>query len=152
MNFSQQSTVNKLVSFASPRRRLIAGAVFLAIAGGFAFLWSVGHYKITLYPFACGFKQRYGLPCPTCGFTTASIAFAQGRIIDSFHTQPSAAVFCCLAAVIGFFALLQAVVGVYSPFLESRLASVKLRYIIAALVIVVLAGWAVTLTRAINAK
>jgi hypothetical protein len=158
MNFSQQSIspsggqgAHKLLSFASPRRRLTAAGVFLALAGGGAFLWVVGHYKITLYPFACGFKQRYGLPCPTCGFTTSAIAFAQGRIIDSFYTQPAAAVFCCIAVVIAIFALLQALFGVYSPVLESRLVSVKLRYVIAALVVVLAAGWGVTLTRAIIA-
>jgi hypothetical protein len=152
MVLSQQSSKYKLVSYASARRRIITAGIFLAIAGGGVFLWVAGHYKITLYPFACGFKQRYGLPCPTCGYTTAAIAFAQGHIIDSFYIQPAAAVFCCIAAVIAFFALLQAVFGVYSPALESRLVSMKLRYAVAALVIVIAAGWGITLTRAIVAK
>lgn len=151
MESGQRSIKHNLLSFASARRRLTAAGVFLALAGGVAFLWVVGHYKITLYPFACGFKQRYGLPCPTCGFTTAAIAFAQGRIIDSFYAQPAAAVFCCIAAVIAIFALLQAIFGIYSPALESRLVSVKLRYVIAALVVVLAAGWGVTLIRAIVA-
>ena len=152
MVLSQQSSDRKLLSYASVQRRLIAAGVFLAIAGGGMFLWIAGHYKITLYPFACGFKQRYGLPCPTCGYTTAAVAFAQGCIIDSFYIQPAAAVFCCIAAIIAFFSLLQAVFGIYSPVLEKQLISVKLRYALAALVIVIAAGWGVTLTRAIVAK
>jgi hypothetical protein len=159
MDLSQQSIspsggqgARKLLSYASPRRRLIAAGVFLAIAGGFAILWIAGHYKITLYPFGCGFKQRYGLPCPTCGWTTAAVAFAQGHIIDSFYIQPAAAAFCFIAALIAVFALLQAAFGVYSPLLESRLVSMKLRYAIAALLIIIAAGWGVTFTRALIAK
>jgi hypothetical protein len=159
MNFSQESisptgqrSTRKLLSFASPRRRLIAAGVFLALAGGFAILWVAGHYKIKLYPFACGFKQLYGLPCPTCGFTTAAVTFAQGRIIDSFYIQPAAAVFCCIAALIAIFAFMQAIFGVYSPALESRLISVRPQYVIAAFVIIIAAGWGVTLIRAILAK
>jgi hypothetical protein len=151
MDLSQQSSAQKLVFFASTKRRLLAAGVFLAIAGGFAVLWVAGHYRIKLYPFACGFKQRYGLPCPTCGFTTSAVVFAQGHIIDSFYIQPAAAVFCCITALIAIFALLQAVFGIYSPILESRLKSVKLRYVIAALVFIIAAGWGVTLTRAIIA-
>jgi hypothetical protein len=142
----------KLLSFASAQRRLVAAGVFLAIAGGFAILALAGHYKIKLYPFACGFKQKYSLPCPTCGYTTAAVAFAQGHIIDSFYIQPAAAVFCFIVALIAIFALLQAVFGVYSPVLESRLVSVKLRYVIAVLLIIIAAGWGVTFTRALIAK
>jgi hypothetical protein len=151
MEPSQQPTV-KLFSFASSRRRLISGVVFLSIAGAFAGLWLIGHYKFTLYPFACGFKQRFGLPCPTCGMTTAVLAFAQGRIIDSFYAHPAAAIFCCLAVITAFFAFLSAVFGIYSPLLEKRLASVKPVYIIVAVVLVLLVGWGVNLARTLAIK
>ena len=149
---SEAQNARKLLSYASARRRLVAAGVFLAIAGGFAVFWVAGHYNIKLYPFACGFKQRYGLPCPTCGFTTAAEAFAHGHIIDSFYIQPAAAVFCCIVVIIAIFAFLQAVFGVYFPVLESRLISVKLWYVITAFLIIIAAGWAVTLTRALIAK
>jgi hypothetical protein len=159
MDLSQQpnapsggQNARKPLSSASAQRRLVAAGVFLAIAGGFAVLWVAGYYKIRLYPFACGFKQRYGLPCPTCGYTTAAVAFAQGHIIDSFYIQPAATVFCCIVALIAIFALLQAVFGVYSPLLEKWLISIKLRYVIAAFLIIIAAGWAVTFTRAILVK
>jgi hypothetical protein len=149
---SEGQNARKLLSPASARRRLVAAGVFLAIAGGFAVLWVAGYYNINLYPFACGFKQRYGLPCPTCGFTTAAAAFAQGHIIDSFYIQPAAAVFCSIIVLIAIFALLQAVFGVYSPFLEKWLISIKLRYIIAAFLIIIAVGWGVTFIKALIAK
>ena len=144
---SQQLNAAKTFTRATNRQRLIAAVVFCAIAGSFAALWLFAHYNITLYPFPCGFKQRYGLPCPTCWFTHAVLYFAQGRIIDSFYAQPAAGLFCSLAAAVAFFAFLIAVFGLYSPALERRLVSLKLRYIIAALVFVLVAGWVVTLLK-----
>jgi hypothetical protein len=149
MESGQQSTKPKILSRASARRRRISAIVFFAIVGSFAALWLVGHYKITLYPFACGFRQRYGLPCPTCFMTHAVLAFAQGHIIRSFYTQPAAAFFCCFGVVAAFFAFLTAAFGVYSPLLERRVISLKLRYIIAAVLFILAAGWAVTLARAL---
>ena len=144
---SQQPNIQKTFTRASSRQRLIAAIVFFAIAGSLAVLWLAAHYNITLYPFPCGFKQRYGLPCPTCGFTHAVLYFAQGRIIRSFYTQPAAALFCTLAVVTAFFAFLVAAFGIYSPALKRRLLSLKLRYIIAAFVLVLIAGWVITLAR-----
>ncbi len=147
MDLSQQPNALKTFARASGRQRLIAAIVFFAIAGSFAAFWLVAHYDINLYPFPCGFKQRYGLPCPTCGFTHAVLYFAQGRIVRSFSAQPAAALFCTLAVVTAFFAFLIAAFGIYSSALERRITSVKLRYIIAALVFVIVAGWVVTLVK-----
>jgi hypothetical protein len=143
----QQLNSAKTFTRASSRRRLVAAVVFFVIAGSFVALWLVAHYDITLYPFPCGFKQRFGLPCPTCGFTHAVLYFAQGKIIDSFYAQPAAGLFCALAAVVAFFAFLVAVFGLYSPALERRIVSLKLRYILAALGLVLVAGWAFTLLK-----
>jgi len=139
--------VPKTFTRATVRQRLIAAVVFFAIAGSFAALWLVARYDINIYPFPCGFKQRFGLPCPTCGYTHAALYFAQGQIIRSFYTQPAAALFCSLAVVIAFFAFLVAVFGIYSPAFKRLILSLKLRYVIAVLVLVLLAGWAVTLLR-----
>jgi hypothetical protein len=152
MESGQQQAEPETFSRASYRQRLVAALVFFVIIGSFASLWVVGHYKITLWPFACGFKQLYGLPCATCGYTTATLAFAQGKIINAFYVQPAAAVFCSLAVVTAFFAFLIAAFGIYSPSFERRLVSLKLRYYIAAVLILVAAGWAVTLTRALAEK
>ena len=149
MEPGQQPISQKLFSRASGNQRLIAAGIFLFIAGGFLLGWLMGQFHFTLYPFPCGFKQRYNLPCPTCGMTTAVIAFSHGHIIDAFYTQPAAGFFCCFATVIAFFAFLVAVFGVYSSSIERWLASLKLRYIFAVLFLIFAAGWAVTLTRAI---
>jgi Protein of unknown function (DUF2752) len=149
MESGQQPILPKLFSRASANQRLIAAGIFLFIAGGFLLGWLMGQFHFTIYPFPCGFKQRYNLPCPTCGMTTAVIAFSHGRISDAFYTQPAAGFFCCFATVIAFFAFIPAAFGVYSPLVERRLASLKLRYILAALFLIFAAGWAVTLARAI---
>jgi hypothetical protein len=148
MKLSQENAP-KTFSRATRRQRLIAGIVLLSIIGFFAACWVIARYEIPIYPFGCGFKQRYGLPCPTCGMTTAVLAFAQGRIINSFYIQPAAAFLCSIAVVAAFFAFLTAVFGIYSPALERRLASLKIRYIVAGLLFVLAVGWAVTLVRAI---
>jgi hypothetical protein len=149
MESGQQPISKKFFSRAIFSQRLIAGIIFIVIAGGFALGWLMGRFHFTFYPFPCGFKQRYNLPCPTCGMTTAVIAFSHGDITGAFWAQPTAGFFCCLAVVIAFFALLVAVLGVYSPVIERRIASLKLRYIFAALFVIFAAGWAVTLARAI---
>jgi hypothetical protein len=149
MESGQQPISPKLFSRASATQRLIAASIFLFIVGGFLLGWLMGQFHFTLYPFPCGFKQRHNLPCPTCGMTTAVIAFARGDMAGAFYAQPAAGFFCCLAAVIAFFAFLVAVFGVYSPSIERRLVSLKLRYIFAVLLLIFAAGWAVTLARAI---
>jgi hypothetical protein len=100
----------------------------------------------------CGFKQRHALPCPTCGWTTSAVAFARGDIAESWYIQPAAALICSLLVVVGFFALLQAVFGIYSRVLSSFFKRVRVIYVVSAFVVVVLAGWAVTLARAWTAR
>jgi hypothetical protein len=149
MESGQQPISSKLFSRATASQRLIAGIIFLVIVAGFALGWLMGQFHFSIYPFPCGFKQRYGLPCPTCGMTTALIAFSHGHIGNAFYRQPAAGFFCCLAVVIAFFAFLIAVFGVYSPIVERLIASLKLRYVFVVLFLIFAAGWAVTFARAI---
>jgi len=100
----------------------------------------------------CGFKQRTGLPCPGCGMTTATLAFAQGRIFEAFYIQPACGLLCCVMVLAAFLAFIIAVFGVYFRCVERFFKEVKLRYMILALVIIIVAGWAVTLARAIAAN
>ena len=148
---TSQDLNNKAIVFyrASARQRLVAGLIFLAVAGLFGSLWLAAHYKITLWALGCGFKQRYGLPCPTCGMTTSVLAFAQGKIFEAFYIQPAGALLCCILAISGFSALIVAVFGVYFSFLKRFFARVKIKYIILALIIIIAVGWAVTLARAL---
>lgn len=130
----------------------MAGVVALSIAVFIGILWVAGRYELTLWPYPCGFKQRYGLPCPGCGMTTAAVAFAQGKILEAFYIQPAAAVIVCGVVIAAVFALFMAITGRYFVFFERFLADVKLKYVILALVIVFACGWAVTLARALAAK
>ena len=152
MQASQQLSKPKVLCRASFRRRLGAGAFFLVLAASFGLFALAGHYKIALWPFPCGFRQRYNLPCPTCGVTTSVLAFAQGKIIESFYIQPAAALLCCVLALSAFLAFFVAVSGVYFGFLNRFFTEVKIKYIVLALIVIVAASWAVTLARALAAN
>jgi hypothetical protein len=55
---------------------------------------------------ACAFQERTGLPCPSCGFTTAFSYFAHGRLLASFAAQPMGALLALATAVsvwVGFY-------------------------------------------------
>ena len=148
---SQQSCERKWICKANRRQRLIAGAIFTAIACLFAVLWLGATDRIDLgvVLLPCGFQQKYELPCPTCGFTRSAQAFVRGELAEAFYVQPAAALICCGVAVGGFFALLTAGLGIYWHFFVQFWHNVKKGYIILALIIVIVGGWAVTLARAL---
>ncbi len=52
----------------------------------------------------CPFYTRYGIPCPTCGYTTAVSHVAHGQWIAAIVTQPA-------GAVIGFLLLSAFIAG-----------------------------------------
>jgi hypothetical protein len=139
---------------ATNQQRIISGAVFLGIAATFGLSALAGHYKIDMgrWLWPCGFKQKFGLPCPTCGMTTSLLAYSQGKILKAFYIQPAGALLCSITAVAAFLALFTALFGVYFEFIKRFFAKVKIRYIIAALLVIVAAGWAVTLARALTAR
>jgi hypothetical protein len=133
---------------------MVAAIVCLGIILFFVVFALVGHYKIDMGRWLgyCGFKQRTGLPCPTCGMTTATLAFAQGRIFEAFYIQPACGFLCCVMVIAAILAFIIAVFGIYFRFIERFLTELKLRYMILALIIIIAAGWVVTLARAIAAK
>lgn len=136
----------------SARGRFLAAGLFLLIAAGGAVLWAADHGRINLKYWLgiCGFKQRFGLPCPGCGWTHAAQAFFTGHFIQAFILQPAAAFFCVVAALAAIFALLYAVFGINFGFLKRWFAtSARVSMILVAVVIIILAGWAVTLIRTI---
>lgn len=65
---------------------------------------------------ACTWPATIGLPCPSCGMTTAFALAADGRFIDSFLAQPIGFLFAVAAA--GF-----VVVSAYAAFTGSRILS-----------------------------
>ena len=126
-------------------QRMLAGAILPAVAGMFAFLHFAGVHRWVFYPFSCGFKVRFGLPCPTCGMTTSVLTFARGDILHSFYIQPAAAMMCCMLIGIGIFAMIAAIAGTDWGLVRS----IKLKYIIITVIVLIGGGWAVTLARAI---
>jgi len=157
MQASQHINKPKLFCRASFHQRIIATIIFLIVfvSLGLAWLAATGRFDIGFWLGPCGFKQRFGLPCPTCGMTTSVLAFSQGKIFESFYIQPAAALLCCVLIVIAFLALFTAVFGVYfgpaQRWAGRFFAKVKLKHIILALIIIIAAGWAVTLARALAA-
>jgi hypothetical protein len=150
MQASQQLNKPNFLLRATPKQRVVAAVVWIAVVAFFSVFFIAGHYKVDMGFFLgrCGVKQNFGLPCPTCGMTTATLAFAQGRIFEAFYIQPAAGFLCSIlvfAAILSFFI---SVFGVYFSFIQRFFTEVKLRYIILALFIIILSGWIVTFTRA----
>jgi hypothetical protein len=133
------------------RQRAIAAIIFVSIALFFSIFAFAAHSNIDMgnYFGHCGFKAMYHLPCPTCGYTTAAIAFAQGKILEAFDTQPACALICSVLVFIGVISFIIAVFGIRFRFVSRFFNEVKIQHIILALIIIILSGWAVTLARAI---
>jgi hypothetical protein len=150
---SQQHRQQKLLR-ASLRQRATAAVTLLAAAAFFATarMAATGRFDVDRWIDPCGFKQAYGLPCPTCGMVTAVTAFARGDVVEAFYVQPAAGLLCCALAAAGFFAFATAVLGVYFWFLERLFGQVRPRHWILYVAIVIAAGWAVTLARALAAR
>ncbi len=84
------------VEAARPMVARMAGAVVLAAC---FFLFVVAsrlepavsgigtHEQMGLPP--CGMAMLWGVPCPTCGMTTAFAYAARGRLSSAFHAQPA---------------------------------------------------------------
>lgn len=53
------------------------------------------HMAMGLPP--CGFLESTGLPCPTCGMTTAFSLMAHGRPLAAFRAQPAGALLFIVA-------------------------------------------------------
>ncbi|MHC5083131.1 MAG: DUF2752 domain-containing protein [Planctomycetota bacterium] len=135
----------------SVRARIVGAGIFCLITAGFAVLWlSANDYiRLEFWLGICGFKQRYHLPCPGCGWTHAAQAFVTGHPIMAFQTQPAAAFFCIIAVLTALFALHSALFGLNSGFLQRILSSIGLSVLAIVAVVVILAGWGVTLARTI---
>lgn len=154
MQERQQVRGGKAVRRASPRERAIAALIVSVVVAGFGGLWLLQRvgFDFGLLFGPCGMKQRTGLPCPTCGMTTCVLAFARGEILTALYVQPAGA-FCCSLLVVGaFFAFLTGVFGVYFILFDRLLVEVKVKYIMAGLLVILAAGWAVTLARAVAAQ
>jgi hypothetical protein len=124
-------------------------AVFVIITFIFGVSYLIQHGLVNFGPAGgCAFERNYGVPCPTCGFTRAIGAFIQGRILTAFYIQPAAAAGCLVLLWTAFFSLLSAALGVNFSFLPPvRLW--QLKHILLTIIIILTAGWAVTMARAL---
>jgi hypothetical protein len=154
MEIRQQVSGSKVVRRASTRERRIAALIVSAVAVLFGSLWLLQRagFDFGLLFDPCGMKQRTGLPCPTCGMTTCVLAFARGALLTAFYVQPAGAFLCTLLTVGAFFALLTAILGVYFSFFDRLWVELKLKWLVAGLLVILAAGWAVTLARAVAAQ
>lgn len=147
----QQTNPRPWIRRASPRQRWIAGLIALGVFALFGGLWllqRVGFdFGVVFSP--CGVKQRWGLTCPACGMTTSVLAFARGDLATAFYVQPAAAFLNSLLVVGGFFAFIVSMFGVYFRALDRLFAEIRVRRVVVGLLIILAAGWAVTLARAV---
>jgi len=147
----QQTNVKKLGTYAD---RAIAGGILACIFVFFFILrWAeIGRIKPGYLLGVCGFKQRYGLPCPGCGWTHSAQAFAAGDVVRSFVLQPAAAFFCGLLVIIAILALQTLIFGIHSTLLRVMTNARFWKYGLIGSGIIVLLGWGVTLVRALAAR
>ena len=150
----QQRNSGPSVRRASALQRKIAALVALSVFGLFVCLWLLQRagFDFGLVFGPCGMKQRTGWPCPTCGMTTSVLAFARGDLLTAFYVQPAGAFLCTLLVVGAFFAFLMSVFGVYFSAFDRLFAELRVRYLIVGLLVILAAGWAVTMARALVAQ
>ena len=150
MQSSQQTGKSQFIFRATGRQRLIAVIVFAILSVFFGSFALASHFNLDMgnYLGRCGFKTMYHLPCPTCGYTTATLAFTKGKIFEAFYEQPACGLLCSIFVIIGVISLIIALFGINFSFVVKILTEVKIRYAIFALIIIVASGWAVTLARA----
>lgn len=83
---------------------LVACSSFLLVAAGLdPNPAGIGtHCQLGMAP--CGFVEQAGLPCATCGMTTAVALAADGRLIDAVRVQPAGATLAVVAAAVALLA------------------------------------------------
>lgn len=67
------------------------------------------HTQVGMEP--CGFVKTAGMPCATCGMTTAFAHAADGRLLASALTQPAGAALAVLTAMAAIISGYAALVG-----------------------------------------
>ena len=151
MQASQEINVTKFFRKAASHERFLAG-IFCALAIAiivFLVLAGLGIINTSVMLGLCGFKVKYDLPCPACGMTTSAIAFFKGQILKAFYIQPAGALFCVIVTIICIISFFIAFSGKNLIYLDRFFTEIKTRYIIMSIIIIILAAWAVTLSRAI---
>lgn len=116
-----------MVVFAAAAALLGVAAYLEPNASGLA-----THRQLNLPP--CGWVVGFGIPCPTCGMTTAFAAAAEGRLVMSFLAQPLGFLLAVLTAGTAVVSAFVAVTGSAVGGLFLRLVTPRVGWItIAAL-------------------
>jgi len=77
----------------------------------------------------CGFEVMTGLPCPTCGMTTAFAYTVRGRFIEAIHAQLAGFVLAIGVACAGIVTLLATVTGKLPAINWYRIAPTRVLWI-----------------------
>lgn len=137
-------------SFAPPTGR--AGVALRAASGAVTLaIWSLLLLGSILRPDArglgtheqlgfpeCGFYERTGWPCPTCGMTTSFSYLMHGDIVKAFLVQPAGAVTALAAIVMSLFLFDEALTG--APW-HLRLMGMNIKLLFIIYCIMILSGW-----------
>lgn len=94
------------------------------------------HRQLGLY--RCTWPTMLGIPCPTCGMTTAFAYFVRGRLIAAFRAQPFGLVLAIATLAVLVLSLREAISG---RVWRVNWYRVRPRYVVIAIVILTLAGW-----------
>ena len=112
-----------LVRFAQLERPVVGRLYALAFASATGALLLIAlsltpspdgmgtHRQLWFYRYPCGFVTMTGLPCPTCGMTTAFAYAVRGRFEDAVRSQLAGFVLAAFTAVGGVTAVAAAVTG-----------------------------------------
>ena len=85
----------------------------------------------------CGFEYSTGMPCPTCGMTTAYALTVRGRIYAAIVTQPAGFVLCVLTGVVATYGAYVAIRGRAIWVNWDRIST----RLVLALALLVMGGW-----------
>jgi hypothetical protein len=86
----------------------------------------------------CGFLQRTGLPCPSCGMTTSFAWFVRGNVLASLYVQPMGMV---LAAICGMCVWAGAYIAWTGRPIHRMLAMLPPKYHVIPLLALAVAAW-----------
>lgn len=98
------------------------------------------HQQLGMAP--CGILIRYGLPCPTCGMTTAFSHTVRGQWLKAIMVQPGGFVLCVGAMIAAVVSMMTLWLGAVPQAISRRLTFYHLFWII---LITVLGGWGIRL-------